>query len=154
MTSAKLRWIAVIVLVSSSALNYLDRLVLAALMPTIQIEFGLSREDVGAVLSAFSIVYAISSPLMGYLLDRMGLRTGTALIVAIWSAVGMATGFAGTFLALILCRAMLGFAEAGGVPATGKGFATYLPPEDRAIGAALSQVGLTVGSMAAPLLTE
>ena len=49
-----------------------------------------------------------------------------------------------------MCRALLGFAEAGGVPATGKGFAMYLHPEDRATGAALSQVGLTVGSMAAP----
>src|SRR5207244_2771168 len=110
----------------------------------IQIEFGLSREDVGAVLSAFSIVYAIASPLIGYLLDRIGLRTGTALIVSVWSAVGIGTGFAGSFLALILCRALLGFAEAGGVPATGKGFAMYLAPKDRAIGTALNQVGLTI----------
>jgi ACS family hexuronate transporter-like MFS transporter len=144
----------VIVLVFSSALNYLDRMVLAALMPTIQIEFGLNREDIGALVSAFSIVYAVSSPLMGYLLDRIGLRTGTAMIVGAWSAVGVATGFAGTYVGLLLCRALLGFAEAGGVPATGKGFATYLLPKDRATGAALSQVGLTLGSMGAPLLTE
>ena len=104
MSSARLRWLAVIVLVLSSALNYLDRLVLAALMPTIQIEFGLSREAVGAILSAFSIVYAISSPLIGYLLDRLGLRTGTALIVGLWSAIGIATGFAGTFIALNVCE--------------------------------------------------
>jgi ACS family hexuronate transporter-like MFS transporter len=142
------------VLVLSSALNYLDRQVLAALMPTIQTEFGLSREDIGAVISAFSVVYALSSPLMGHFIDRAGLRTGAALIVAIWSAVGMATGLAGSFVSLIVCRSLLGFAEAGGVPATGKGFAMYLPPEDRAAGAALSQVGLTIGSMGAPLLTE
>ncbi len=141
-------------LVLSSALNYLDRQVLAALMPTIQTEFGLSREDIGAVISAFSVVYALSSPLMGHFIDRAGLRTGAALIVAIWSAVGMATGLAGSFVSLIVCRSLLGFAEAGGVPATGKGFAMYLPPEDRAAGAALSQVGLTIGSMGAPLLTE
>lgn len=154
MSSAKLRWLAVVVLVLSSALNYLDRQVLAALMPTIQTEFGLSREDIGAVISAFSVVYALSSPLMGHFIDRAGLRTGAALIVAIWSAVGMATGLAGSFVSLIVCRSLLGFAEAGGVPATGKGFAMYLPPEDRAAGAALSQVGLTIGSMGAPLLTE
>src|SRR3954453_6254720 len=100
MTSAKLRWLAVIVLVCSSALNYLDRMVLAALIPTIQIEFGLSREDVGAVLSAFSLVYAFSSPLMGHLLDRFGLRTGTAFMVGVWSAVGVVTGLAGSFFAL------------------------------------------------------
>lgn len=154
MSSANLRWLAVVVLVISSALNYLDRQVLAALMPTIQSEFGLSREDIGAVISAFSVVYALSSPLMGHFIDRAGLRTGAAVIVALWSAVGMVTGLAGSFVALLVCRSLLGFAEAGGVPATGKGFAMYLPPEHRAGGAALSQVGLTVGSMAAPLLTE
>jgi MFS transporter, ACS family, hexuronate transporter len=154
LSSAKLRWLAVVVLVLSSALNYLDRQVLAALMPTIQTEFGLSREDIGAVISAFSVVYALSSPLMGHFIDRAGLRTGAAVIIAIWSAVGMATGLAGSFVSLIVCRSLLGFAEAGGVPATGKGFAMYLPPEDRAAGAALSQVGLTIGSMGAPLLTE
>jgi ACS family hexuronate transporter-like MFS transporter len=154
LSSAKLRWLAVVVLVLSSALNYLDRQVLAALMPTIQTEFGLSREDIGAVISAFSVVYALSSPLMGHFIDRAGLRTGAAVIVAIWSAVGMATGLVGSFVSLIVCRSLLGFAEAGGVPATGKGFAMYLPPEDRAAGAALSQVGLTIGSMGAPLLTE
>lgn len=151
---ARLRWLAVGVLVLSSALNYLDRQVLAALMPTIQTEFGLSREDIGAVISAFSIVYALSSPLVGHFIDRAGLTRGAAIIVALWSAVGMATGLAGSFLSLIACRALLGFAEAGGVPATGKGFAMYLAPEDRAIGSALSQVGLTIGSMGAPLLTE
>ena len=154
MSSANLRWLAVVVLVLSSALNYLDRMVLSALMPTIQIEFGLSRQDVGAVVSVFSIVYALSSPLMGHLLDRIGLRRGAAIIVALWSAAGMATGLVGSFVSLLLCRGLLGLAEAGGVPATGKGFAMYLLPQDRATGAALSQVGLTIGSMGAPLLTE
>ena len=153
-SGARLRWLAVIVLVLSSALNYLDRMVLSALMPTIQTEFGLSRADIGAIVSAFSIVYAISSPIMGHLLDRIGLTYGTALIVGLWSLAGMATGFAGSFLALLLSRAFLGFAEAGGVPATGKGFAMYLHPEDRATGTALNQVGLTIGSMSAPLMTE
>lgn len=153
-TPHTLRWLAVIVLVLSSALNYLDRMVLMALMPTLQEVFGVSRAELGFVVSAFSIVYAFSSPVMGLLIDRIGLRWGTALIVTLWSTVGMLTGFAGTMTALLVCRAFLGFAEAGGVPATGKGFGTYLPPETRAVGGALSQVGLTIGSMGAPLLTE
>jgi ACS family hexuronate transporter-like MFS transporter len=148
------RWTAVGVLVLSSALNYLDRMVLMALAPTIQTEFSLSREQFGQLVAAFSIVYALSSPAMGLLIDRLGLRWGTALLVTLWSCAGIATGFAGTYAGLLICRAMLGFAEAGGVPATGKGFALYLAPEHRAIGTALNQVGLTVGSMGAPIVTE
>ena len=37
----------------------------------------------GAVVSVFSIVYALSSPLIGHLLDRIGLRRGAAIIVAL-----------------------------------------------------------------------
>lgn len=150
----QLRWFAVGLLVLSSALNYLDRSVLNALMPELQRVFGASREQLGLVLSVFSIVYALSSPLMGLLIDRIGLRLGAAIAVALWSGVGMATGLAGTMAGLMLCRGLLGFAEAGGIPATGKGFALYLPPESRALGSALSQLGLTAGSMGAPLLTE
>ena len=75
MLSAKqLRWCAVWVLVLASALNYLDRQILGALMPTLQEVFGVSREQLGIVVSAFSISYAVSSPLMGLFIDKMGLR--------------------------------------------------------------------------------
>jgi ACS family hexuronate transporter-like MFS transporter len=155
MLSAKqLRWCAVWVLVFASALNYLDRMVLMALMPTLQEVFGASREQLGILVSVFSICYAFSSPPMGLAVDSMGLRWGTAIVVALWSAIGIATGFAGSMTALLICRAMLGVAESGGIPATSKGVATYLPADSWALGSALSQVGLTLGSTAAPILTE
>ncbi len=150
----RVRWIAVVVLVSSSALNYLDRIVLSALAPTLKAEFHLSDEGLGWLFSAFLCIYGVSSPLVGLWIDRVGLRAGVAAIVGLWSLAGIATGFVGTFVGLLLCRGLLGFAESGGVPATGKGFALYLHPENRAYGAALNQVGITVGSMGAPLLAE
>jgi Arabinose efflux permease len=67
---------------------------------------------------------------------------------------GMSTGFAGSFAGLLACRAALGLAEAGGIPASGKAAAVYLAPKDRALGSAISQIGLTIGSVAAPLLTS
>jgi ACS family hexuronate transporter-like MFS transporter len=142
------------VLVISSALNYLDRAVLNALIPELQRAFNATREDMGLVVSAFSIVYALSSPLVGLMIDRTGLRRGAALVVGLWSMVGAATGLVGTMSGLVLCRALLGFAEAGGVPATGKGFALYLPPENRALGGALNGMGLAIGGVSAPLLVE
>lgn len=149
-----LRWLVVCVLVSSSALNYLDRMVLSALAPTLRKEFGLSGEDLGYTFAVFSLAYGFSSPLVGYFIDRIGLRWGATAIVGLWSLIGICTGFVGTFTGLLVCRGFLGFAEAGGVPATGKAFALYLEPRERALGAALNQVGLTVGSMFAPVLAE
>jgi ACS family hexuronate transporter-like MFS transporter len=150
----QLRWAAVAVLVLSSGLNYLDRMVFSALMPTFRREFGSGGYDLGLLVAAFSLPYAIASPFMGMLIDRVGLKWGAALVVGLWSAVGMGTGLVTGFASLLIARALLGFAEAGGVPATGKGFAMYLEPRNRAIGTGLNQVGITLGTMAAPLLTE
>lgn len=154
MSDQRLRWFAIGVLVLSSALNYLDRNVLSALMPTLREEFGIGGEDLGNLIAAFSLTYALASPAMGLLIDRVGLRWGASMVVGLWSLVGMGTGFAGSFASLIIFRSLLGFAEAGGIPTTGKGAAVYLQPQDRALGSAVSQIGITLGSMAAPILTE
>ena len=128
MNTRRLRWIAVVVLVLSSALNYLDRMILPALMPTLRAEFNVSSADLGTVVAAFSLTYALASPLMGLLIDRVGLRWGGAIVVGFWSAVGLSTGFVTGFTSLLAFRALLGVAEAGGIPLTGKGFAAYLEP--------------------------
>ena len=154
MTERQLRWVALSVLFLSSGLNYLDRMVLSALMPTLRQEFRISGENLGHLLAAFYLPYAFASPLMGLLIDRIGLRWGASLVVALWSAVGIGTGFVTGFASLLVARAMLGLAESGGIPATAKGAAVYLEPRDRALGSAVSQIGLTLGTVAAPLLTE
>jgi ACS family hexuronate transporter-like MFS transporter len=150
----QLRWVAVCVLFFSSALNYLDRAVLSALAPTLIKEFHINSQQFGYVVSSFSITYAICAPLMGLLIDRIGLTLGASLVVGAWSAVGMLTGLVQSFNGLLLCRAGLGIAEAGGIPATGKAAAIYLGPKDRAMGAGISQLGLTIGIVSAPLVAS
>lgn len=146
------RWLAVIIIALSSAINYLDRQVLAALGPDIRTEFGLSAAQFGLIVSAFSLPYAISAPLAGVLLDRIGLRIGSSLAVASWSLISIATAFTTGLSGLYACRSVLGVAEAAGIPSTGKASAVYLLPSERALGSAVSQMGLTVGVVAAPLL--
>lgn len=152
-TSGQLRWLAVVVVCLASGLNYLDRSVLSALAPTIIREFHLSAAQYGWVISAFSICYMISSPVMGLLIDRMGVRWGAALVVAAWSGVGIATGAVQSFAGLVFCRSALGAAEAGGIPAVGKANAMYLLTKELALGSAVSQIGLTLGAVGAPLLS-
>jgi ACS family hexuronate transporter-like MFS transporter len=53
---------------------------------------------------------------------------------------------------LLACRTVLGAAEAAGIPATGKANAIYLEPRELALGTAFNQVGITLGSVAAPLI--
>ena len=134
----------------SSAINYLDRQSLATLAPLIRVDFGLSREQYGWILGVFSITYAASAPFAGAIVDWIGLNRGISLAVGLWSAAGIATGFTRGLGGLIGCRAVLGAAEAGGVPSAGKAIHTYLRPPERAMGNAFNQAGISVGMILAP----
>lgn len=148
------RWIAIAVIALSSALNFLDRQVLAALAPQLMREFRITAAQYGDVIFAFSICYALAAPLAGLFIDRVGLRLGTSLAVAGWSLAGLTTGLTSTLGQLTICRSVLGIAEAGGIPGTGKACAIYLKPQERAIGSGITQMGLSFGAIAAPLLAE
>lgn len=152
MPAIPLRWVAIIVFLASSTLNYLDRQLLAAMAPILKAEFHLTDRDYGVLLFAFSIAYAASAPFAGYFLDRAGLNRGTTVAVAVWSLAGMLTGLAGGLESVLLCRALLGAAEAASVPGFGKANGTYLQPSELAIGTAINQIGLSIGGIAAPLL--
>jgi ACS family hexuronate transporter-like MFS transporter len=147
-----LRWIAVGVFILSSSLNYLDRQLLAALAPTVRGEFQLSNQEYGLLVSAFATVYAVVAPAAGWFIDRVGLNLGAPSAVALWSLAGSATAWTRSFSGLLACRTILGAAEAAGIPAAGKANAIYLEPRELALGTAFNQVGITLGSVAAPVL--
>lgn len=145
-TSVSLRWLAVSVFIVSSVLNYLDRNLLSALSPFIMAEFHFNQTGFGWLISAFSITYAFSSLAAGWALDRFGVNRTIYAAAAWWSTAALSTGLVGSFPALGFCRSALGIGESAGVSAVGKLNAIYLNPEERALGAALNQIGISVGS--------
>jgi ACS family hexuronate transporter-like MFS transporter len=146
------RWWIVSVFFLSSSINYLDRQTLATVAPLFRAEFQLSNADYGWILAAFSVAYAVAAPFAGLLIDRIGLNLGISLAVAMWSAAGIATGFTSGLTGIVLCRAWLGLAEAGGIPAAGKAIHEYLKPEERALGNGLNQCAVFLGAILAPPL--
>jgi ACS family hexuronate transporter-like MFS transporter len=150
--ASRLRWIVLSIFVLSTALNYLDRLLLAALAPTLKSEFHLSNTQYGGLISMFSIVYALTAPVAGWFIDRVGLNVGITVSMAVWSLAGMATGLTRSFGGLLASRTLLGIGEAAGIPCGGKVNGVYLQPRELAFGTALNQVGITIGSIAAPLM--
>ena len=148
--TVRLRWLVLAVFVLSSTINYLDRQTLAALAPLLQHEFQLTREQYGWILGAFSAAYALTAPVAGLLIDRIGLNRGISLAVGVWSCAGIATGFTRGLGGLVGCRVVLGAAEAGGIPAAGKAIHQYLRPAERALGNAVNQAGISLGAMVAP----
>ncbi len=152
--TSRLRWAVIGVFALANAVNFLDRQILAALAPQLMAEFGMTAAGYGDVILAFSVTYAVGAPLAGWVIDRVGLRWGSTLAVGLWSFAGMATGWVNSVPGLMACRMALGLGEAGGVPATGKASALYLPPRERALGSAVFQIGLTAGAILAPVAAQ
>jgi len=139
------------VFIISSTLNYLDRQLLNVLAPLIMAELHFNQTGFGFIISAFSIAYAASSLVAGWFLDRAGINLGILTAISWWSAAAISTSWVTGRAGLAVCRAALGIGESAGVPAVGKLGGIYLKPEERALGAAVNQIGLSLGMALAPL---
>ena len=147
-----LRWLAICIIVLSTAINYLDRQLLAAIAPALKSEFHLNNAGYGRIQSVFSIAYAFMAPFAGMFIDRVGLKTGASAAVIVWSFASVATGFTRTFSGLLGCRTLLGIAEATGIPSSGKANATYLHPHELALGTGINSIGVSLGGILAPVI--
>jgi MFS transporter, Spinster family, sphingosine-1-phosphate transporter len=104
--------LALILLLVINLFNYVDRQVLAAVLPLIQADLHVSKEMLGWAATAFLVSYMVLSPVFGYLADRMSRWMLVAIGVGLWSLASGGTGLAATFGALILTRCFVGVGEA------------------------------------------
>jgi ACS family hexuronate transporter-like MFS transporter len=146
------RWVAITVFIFASVLNYLDRQILATMVDIWRArpEFPFTYDDYGLLLSVFSIAYALSALFVGWFIDRVGLNRGTGLAVAVWAIASFGTGASHSVHELLVWRALLGISEASAIAAVTKAVALYLLPPERAVGQAMSQLGLSLGAGIAP----
>lgn len=93
-------------------LNYLDRLVVSAVLPKVQEELGLSNFKGGLLATVFLLGYFLTSPIFGLLGDRFPRKGLIAAGVIVWSAATVASGFAVGAWSLLAARAMVGVGEA------------------------------------------
>ncbi|MEZ5400261.1 MAG: MFS transporter [Bryobacteraceae bacterium] len=152
MSAIPLRWVAILVFALTNTLSFLDRQLLVAVAPSLRGEFGLTNAQIGLLGTAFSIPYALSAPVAGFLIDRIGLNRGITAALSLWSVAGIATGLSGSFASLMACRGALGVAESANIPSSGKAVGMYLQPRERGLGSAAGQLGITLGSTCAALL--
>lgn len=93
-------------------LNYLDRLVVSAVLPKIQEELVLSNFVGGLLATVFLVGYFVTAPAFGSLGDRVARKWLIALGVIVWSAATIASGIVTTAWGLLVARAFVGIGEA------------------------------------------
>ncbi|NJC07208.1 MFS transporter [Polymorphobacter fuscus] len=134
------------------ALNYVDRQVLSLLKPTLEAEFGWTSSDYAHLGSAFQIAAASALLLVGWFVDRVGVRLALGLGVVLWSLAGMAHAFAGSVQQFVAARVALAVAESVGTPAAVKTAAVYLPLRQRSFALGLFNTAPNIGAILTPLL--
>lgn len=142
----------IVLIFCATALNYVDRQVLALLKPTLELEFGWTDQQFAHLGSTFQLAAALSLLGVGWFVDRFGVRFAYGFAVAIWSLAGMAHALAATVQQFVLARAVLATAESVNTPAAMKAAAIYLPIRARSMGIGIINTAPNIGAILTPLL--
>ncbi|WP_394823573.1 MFS transporter [Pendulispora albinea] len=145
-------WLPTVAMMLVSIVSYIDRNTLAILSPTILRETNLSAEQYGWIISAFSFAYMAGNPFWGHVLDRIGVRVGMTIAVAVWTAASTSHAFASGLLTFAAARAVLGFGEGATFPGALRTVTQTLPDRLRARGIAVSYSGGSLGAVLTPIL--
>ena len=155
-----MRWTIIWLIFVVSAVSYLDRINISIAAQQIRTEFAISQVQLGTVLTAFILGYALAQPLAGRVADRFGGYRIIAVGIVLWSVLtvltaSVASGFAGGFVLLVIVRAVLGIGESVVYPASNRLVANWIPPHERGLANGLIFAGVGFGAgVAPPLITS
>jgi MFS transporter, ACS family, hexuronate transporter len=150
-TLANFRWYICGLLFYATTVNYMDRIVMGILKPTISQDLGWNETDYAIITTAFQVGYAIMMPIAGRVIDWLGLRIGYPLAVLVWSVSSVSHAFAGNLFQFSVARLGLGLGEAANFPAAIKAVADWFPRRERALATGIFNSGSNVGALLAPL---
>jgi ACS family hexuronate transporter-like MFS transporter len=145
-------WVPCLGMALCSWLSFVDRQVLTILSPTIIRDTGLTNQDFTEAASFFFLAYTLGNPVWGSVLDRVGLRIGMLIAVAIWTGASASHAMMASFAGFATARAVLGLGEGATFPGGLRTAVESLPAHLRARAIALSFSGGTIGAVMMPLL--
>ncbi|MDJ0938286.1 MAG: MFS transporter [Woeseiaceae bacterium] len=132
--------------------NFVDRQILAILLPAIKAEFGVTDATLGFLVgTAFALFYVTLGVPIARLADRWNRRNLIALALALWSGMTAISGLAQNVVHLTLARIGVGIGEAGCSPPAHSIISDYYPPEHRSTAMGVYTLGISAGIMLAYL---
>ena len=133
------------VLLAVNILNYFDRAILGAVMEPIRQEWSLSDGTLGALSTAFTLVYVLAVVPLGRLADKAVRTRILAAAIGVWTVFSTASGLAVTYWQLFLTRVGVGAGEAGCAPSATSLIGDLYPPDQRARALSIFMLGLPIG---------
>ena len=147
--SLRTAWLVVALLFPVALLNYLDRQMMAAMKYSVMADIPSIATDAnwGMMLGQFKWVYAILSPVGGYIADRFSRRYTICASLFVWSLVTWWTGHVKSYDELLWARSLMGVSEAFYIPAALALIANHHIGETRSRAVGFHQMGIYVGIM-------
>jgi len=139
------RWVICALLFFSTTINYIDRNSLSVLKTTLESALGWTNVDYGWITTAFTFAYAMFPSLIGFFVDRFGVKKALAGALILWSLAAAAHGLVATVVGFMIVRFVLGLAEAANFPASIKAVAMWFPQKERALATGIFNSGTSVG---------
>jgi ACS family glucarate transporter-like MFS transporter len=161
--STQVRWVILALLFAASFVAYVLRTNMSVAGKNMMADLGLSKIQLGMILSAFAWGYAIFQFPGGIFGDKVGSRRALAIIAVLWGIITLATGvvpgsrLASTTVILVVLiglRFLMGVAQAPLFPVgCGRTIGLWFPVSGWAFPNGLTSTGLTLGAAAtAPLI--
>src|SRR5215475_11831552 len=146
-----LRWLTIALIMLGALVNFLSRQTLSIAAPTVISSLHITTQQYDSITSAFQggIMF---QPVVGYVIDVLGVKSGFALFAFLWSVICLAHGLAANWQMLAGLRGLLGFAEGAFSPGGLKVVSEWFPAKERGLAGGLYNIGPSLGSMLAPPL--
>jgi MFS transporter, Spinster family, sphingosine-1-phosphate transporter len=133
-------------------INFADRLVIVPLFPLLRDEFSLTDAQLGTLQTVLQVVLALATVPFALLADRASRRAIIMVGAIVASAATVLSGLAGTFLSLLVARAVLGLGEAAYAPAAQSLISGEFPRQLRGRALAVFAAAMLVGGGAGQAL--
>ena len=146
------RYRTLIFLFGLSIITFLDRVCMNVVSKYVKADLKLDNAQLGWILGAFSLAYALFEIPTGVLGDRIGPRRVLTRVVLWWSAFTALTGTAFNFFYLLVVRFLFGMGEAGAYPNASIAISRWFPAAE--VGRAQSVIWAAgrLGGALTPLL--
>jgi MFS family permease len=128
-------------------LNYADRQVVSSVFPILSRDLHFTKVQLGAIGSAFMLVYAFGAPFAGYISDRCNRKNLILGGCLFWSGITVFTARCVTLLQFVTVRAMEGLGETFYFPASMSLISDYHGAETRSRALSFHQSSVYAGTI-------
>jgi nitrate/nitrite transporter NarK len=148
-----MRYLLLTFLCLITLIAYVQRTAMNGATQDIEASLKINSEDLGLVMGAWYLAYAVFQLPSGWLADRLGSKSALVVLSILWSLMTGLAGLAGGYPALLLFWGLMGGLQAGIFPSSTKAIGATFPRTEQAFASGMLACFMGLGAALAPAVT-